>query len=75
MPILSLSRRWNESVVITLPDGRRITVRVVQLNSRQARLMFEADADIRINRAEVQAEVDAESQGSTPSHEAGDITT
>lgn len=62
MPKLTLTRETNESVVIGLPDGRRMTVTVVSGSkiSGNLRLRFDAPSDITIHREEIQAHIDAE---------------
>jgi len=50
--MLVLSRKKNESVIITLPDGREIVVVVVEIDRGKIRLGFQADADVKIDRRE-----------------------
>jgi carbon storage regulator len=51
--MLVLSRRRGESFVIFLPDGREITVTVVERGYDKMRLGIEAPADIVIMRSEL----------------------
>lgn len=57
--MLVLSRHRDEDIVITMPDGRRIRVAVVEIRGDKVRLGFHADTDIQIHRSEVQAQIDA----------------
>lgn len=49
---LMIERKVNESVVMTLPDGRDITVTFIKASGRRVSLNIEADQDIMISRAE-----------------------
>lgn len=51
--MLVLSRAVNESVVIRTPEGREIRVYIVRAEKGCARLGFEADREIIIDREEV----------------------
>lgn len=51
--MLVLSRREQETVVILLPDGREITVKLQELRGNRARISFDAPPDISIFRSEV----------------------
>lgn len=51
--MLVLSRRELETVVILLPDGRQMTVKLQELRGNRARLSFDAPPDISIYRSEV----------------------
>lgn len=53
--MLVLKRRTQERVIITLPDGRRITVKLCEVDRNYARLGFDAPTDIRIDREEIAA--------------------
>lgn len=50
----------SEIVVLTLPDGRRMEVMVVDLRGDRCRLGFTAPEDVAIHRSEVQAAIDNE---------------
>ena len=52
--MLILPRRRNEFVVITLPDGRRGTVHMLEIRGAKARLGFEFSDDVTIHRSEIQ---------------------
>lgn len=51
--MLVLSRKYNEDIVIKTPEGRIITVKVVQLLPDKVKLGFIADSDVSINRREL----------------------
>ena len=53
MSALTISRRQNEEVVITLPDGRVIEIKNIGHESPYTRLRIEAPRDILIDRKEV----------------------
>ena len=57
--MLVLSRRLGERVVLTMPDGRRIDVCLVDVDRGKVRLGFTAPADVTIHRLEIQAEIDS----------------
>lgn len=48
--MLILTRRVNESVVITHPDGTEVTVTVLGMVGNQIRLGFEAPKEVKILR-------------------------
>ena len=52
MPRLVLTRKLNEQVFISSEDKDLVTVSVIKIDKNQVRLSFEAEADIRILRAE-----------------------
>lgn len=51
--MLVLSRRPQQSVIIILPDGRRVEVAVLRLQSGVVRIGIEAPSDIAIVRDEL----------------------
>jgi sRNA-binding carbon storage regulator CsrA len=52
--MLCFTRSINERVILTLPDGRTVTVCVVDILSRErCKLGFEAPRDVGIDRPEV----------------------
>ena len=51
--MLVLTRRPGESVVLVLPDGRRVSVTFVQHHGHGAVLGFDAPHDVRIWREEL----------------------
>ena len=61
--MLVLSREVDEEIVLVLPDGREISVMVVDLQGDKARIGIQADRDIRIHRKEIWREICAESTG------------
>lgn len=64
--MLVLSRRPNETVVIQLPSGERITVMVIEVRGDKSRIGFEAPKDCVIHRSEVLAAIEAEAAGTQP---------
>ena len=50
---LALSRKVNETVIITLEDGRTIEVTLAKIQNERVRLVFKADKSINIIRKEV----------------------
>ena len=51
--VLVLSRKKDEDIVIKIPDGRIITIKVVQIIADRVRLGFNAASDIEIHRGEL----------------------
>jgi len=51
--MLNLTRRPNESIVITTADGQEIEVIVLSVKGNQVRLGISADESIEILRAEL----------------------
>lgn len=51
--VLILSRRWQESLILTLPDGRTIKVLVVEIGRSNVRLGIDAPDDVDILRSEL----------------------
>lgn len=62
--MLVLSRTVDETIVLTLPDGRRIEILVVDIRRNfvinKVRLGIEAPLDVTIHRGEVQDAIDRE---------------
>ena len=57
---LVLSRKLNETIVITLPDGSRIVVSLLDIRSREkARIGIKASKAVIIHRSEIQDDIDA----------------
>jgi len=54
--VLVLGRRAGESIVITLPDERRIIVRLLTPQHGHQRIGIDAPADVRIARKELELE-------------------
>lgn len=48
--MLVLTRKLNESIVLTLPDGAQITVQLTGLGSGRAQLGINAPSDVVIQR-------------------------
>lgn len=51
--MLVLSRKPDESVVITTESGDEIKISVLSINGQQVRLGFDADESVTIDRAEL----------------------
>lgn len=51
--MLVLSRKKNESIILTLPSGDTIRVSVVDLYHGKVRLGFEASKEVKIFREEL----------------------
>lgn len=51
--MLVLTRKENESVVITTESGEEIVVSVLAVSGQQVRLGFDADESVLIDRAEL----------------------
>jgi len=56
--VLVLSRKTNESVVISVPGYEPITITVVAVAGDKAKLGFAADRSINIHRQEVARAID-----------------
>ena len=51
--MLTLTRRYRETVHLSCPDGTMITVHVKELDGRSVRLGIEAPQSVRIRRGEL----------------------
>jgi len=60
--MLVLSRRADESAILTLPGGQRAEVRVTEIRGNKVKLGFNFPAEIQINRSEIQSQIDEENQ-------------
>ena len=58
--MLVLARHRDESIIIPLPDGRRVRIMVVNIRGDQVRIGIEAPKDIPVHREEVMAAIDRE---------------
>ena len=58
--MLVLSRKIAETIVITTPDGIRITLFVVEIRGDKARIGVDAPKSFLVHRGEVQTKVDLE---------------
>jgi carbon storage regulator len=58
--MLVVSRRRDETVVVTLPDGNRIVFSVVDIRGDKVRLGIEAPKSIPVHRGEIQEAIDRE---------------
>ena len=60
--MLVLSRRPEESLIITTPDGVRIEVIVTKISGGKAWIGIDAPTNFAVHRGEVQARIDAEQE-------------
>ncbi len=58
--MLIVSRKKNQVVIITMPDGTRCRVQVVEIRGEKARLGFDFPKHVSVNREEVQEVIDRE---------------
>jgi len=56
--MLALSRRSGEEIVLTLPNGERIAVKVFRILNDKVRIAIDAPGDVQINRDDVQQRID-----------------
>jgi carbon storage regulator len=56
--MLVLSRKKNETIVVTAPDGTRLVLTVVQIRGDKARIGIDAPKDYAVHRGEIQELVD-----------------
>lgn len=61
--MLVLSRKKNESIIITTPDGEEITIVVVELRGDKVRLGIEAADNIAVHRREVHEAIQRQRYG------------
>ena len=68
--MLILSRKSNESVVVSQQHGSQpmLTVTVLEINGNKVRLGFEADARVPIHRSEVWERIRNENQPDAPGY-------
>ena len=52
--MLTLSRKVNETITITHPDGTVITLMVVEIRGDNARIGIQAPREVRIVRTEIE---------------------
>lgn len=69
--MLILSRRADEDIVLSIPEGlpaQRVTVTVLSVMGKQVRIGIEADKAIEVHRAEVQQYIDSghDTRANTP---------
>lgn len=55
--MLVLSRKRDEKIVVTTPEGRRIVFTIVAIRGDMVRTGWEADDDVTVHREEVQSAV------------------
>ena len=58
--MLVLARQLHESIVITAPDGVRITITISEIRGDKVRLGIDAPKDYRVHRKEIQDAIDME---------------
>lgn len=51
--MLTLTRKENESIICTLPNGDEIEILIIQINGNQVRLSISAPDDVFILREEL----------------------
>jgi len=68
LPMLILTRRPGESIIIKTPAGEQITVRVLEVKGKQVRIGTDAPDDIAIVREELLDKLPAESWRLTKAH-------
>lgn len=51
--MLVLTRRLGEAVLARMPDGRTLTVTVVEIRGTQVKLGFDAPRDVAVHREEI----------------------
>lgn len=56
--MLVLSRKLNESIVITASNGERIVVTYADLRNQTVRIGIDAPKSVSVNREEVQRAID-----------------
>lgn len=62
--MLVLHRKPEEEIVITLEDGRRITIAIIDIRGgNRVGVGISADRSIKVNRAEIQRIIDSEQNG------------
>lgn len=66
-PILVLSRKKGEKVVVTV-GNERVEVTIVELRGDKARLGFSASPEVKIHRDEVQQAIDRASKSQEKPH-------
>jgi carbon storage regulator CsrA len=52
--MLVLTRKLQETIVITTPENRRIEIVVLRMGGNKARVGITADADVNVQRKEVE---------------------
>ena len=64
--MLVLTRKQGESVILVLPDGQHILLKIFEWNYNEARLGFEAPVDVDIWREEIWQRIQAAKQQKGP---------
>jgi len=59
--MLILTRKQDEKIIITTPNGIRITVMLIAIRGDKVRLGVEAPKDVAVHREEIQAAIDGAS--------------
>ena len=54
--MLLLDRKINEEISLVLPDGRTMSVKIVDLTSKSARIGIAAPKDVKVFRHEIYCE-------------------
>lgn len=61
--MLVLSRKVNETIIVTAPDGTRITLMLIEIRGDKARIGLAAPREWSVHRGEIQAVVDSGKTG------------
>lgn len=60
--MLVLSRKCSETIVITAPDGTRITLMVIEVRGDKSRIGVDAPKDWAVHRGEIQKAIDTKTE-------------
>ena len=58
--MLVLSRERSQTIVITTPDGTKLTLMVVEIRGNKVRIGVDAPREFTVHRGEVQTRVDGQ---------------
>jgi sRNA-binding carbon storage regulator CsrA len=61
----------DQQIVITMPDGRRIVLTLVEIRDTKARIGIAAPDDVIVHRSEVQSVVDRDGPSKRPRNRDG----
>lgn len=64
--MLALTRKLQEGIVIRTPEGREITIKILEIRHDRVRLGLHADEDVTINRDSIQRMIDRKHEGRRP---------
>lgn len=60
--MLVLLRKCSETIVITAPDGTRITLMVIEVRGDKVRIGVDAPKDWAVHRGEIQKSIDKKTE-------------